>query len=181
MLLALLSGQRKQGLHVLDIRNISIRENMLIIRYGDLLKQSRPGHHVDEISIAAYPNDKDLCILTVYNEYICRTKELRGSEYKLFISTQKPHNSVSVDTIGRWIKTVMINAGIDMNCFSLHSTRSASTSAAAKANVSVATILRRAGWTDDNMFRKFYNKPVVVSSDFSDALLVNFRGDESKT
>lgn len=51
MLLALLSGQRKQGLHVLDIRNVSVREKMWIFRYGDLLKQSRPGHQcVDEIS-----------------------------------------------------------------------------------------------------------------------------------
>ena len=58
MLLALLSGQRKQGLHLLDVRNVTIRDDMLIIRYGDLLKQSRPGHHLDEISLAAYPNDK---------------------------------------------------------------------------------------------------------------------------
>ena len=104
-------------------------------------------------------------------------KKLRGSECKLFISTQKPHNPISVDTIGRWIKSVMTNAGIDMNCFSPHSTRSAATSAAAKAKVSVATILRTAGWTTDNTFRKFYNKPVKLSSEFSNALLDNFQND----
>ena len=39
MLLALFSGQRKEGLHLLNVNNVTIRDNMLIIRYGDLLKQ----------------------------------------------------------------------------------------------------------------------------------------------
>ena len=174
MLLALLSGQRKQGLHLLDVRNVTLRDDMLIIRYGDLLKQSRPGHHLDEISLAAYPNDKDLCVLHVYKTYIYRTNKLRGPEFKLFISTQKPHKSVTIDTIGRWIKTVMIDAGIDMCLFSPHSTRAAATSAAARMNVSIATILRTAGWTGDSTFRKFYHKPVRMNCDFGSALLDNF-------
>lgn len=73
----------------------------LSIRYGDLLKHSKLGHHLDKICIAAYPNDVDLCLVNGYMEYVHRTKKLRGSELKLFISTYKPHNSVSVDTIGR--------------------------------------------------------------------------------
>lgn len=60
LLLALLYEQQKHGLHVLDFRNIAVRENMLIIRYGDLLKQSRPSHHLDEISIAAYTNTRNI-------------------------------------------------------------------------------------------------------------------------
>lgn len=62
LLLALLYEQQKHGLHVLDFRNIAVRENMLIIdlRYGDFLKQSRPGHHLDEISIAAYTNTRNI-------------------------------------------------------------------------------------------------------------------------
>uniref|UniRef100_A0A8W8MU17 Tyr recombinase domain-containing protein n=1 Tax=Magallana gigas TaxID=29159 RepID=A0A8W8MU17_MAGGI len=174
MLFALLSGQRKQSLHLLDVRNVSVRDDMLIIRYGDLLKQSKPGHHLDEICIAAYPNDVDLCIVNVYMEYVQRTMKLRGSGSRLFISTQKPHNSVSVDTIGRWIKGIMKSAGIDIKCFAPHSTRSAATSAAANAKLSVDTILRTAGWTSDNTFRKFYNKPVNLCSDFSNALLDSF-------
>lgn len=60
MFFAPLSGQRKQSLHLLDVRNIVVRDDMLIIRYGDLLKQSKPGHHLDEICFAAYSNDVDL-------------------------------------------------------------------------------------------------------------------------
>lgn len=60
LLLALLYEQQKQALHLLDFRNIAVRENMLIIRYGDLLKQSRPRYHLDEISIAAYKNTRNI-------------------------------------------------------------------------------------------------------------------------
>ena len=174
MLLALLSSQRKQSLHLMDIRNISIRNDSLFIRIGDLLKQSRPGHHIDEITIAAYPTDRDLCVVTVYLAYISRTSVLRQSETSLFISTQKPHNRVSKDTIGRWIKSVMNDAGVDTSVFTPHSTRAAATSAAIKAKVSVNTILKTAGWTRDNVFRKHYNKPIVVDNTFSKSLLDNY-------
>ena len=103
-----------------------------------------------------------------------KTNKLRGPEFELFISTQKPHKSVTIDTIGRWIKTVMIDAGIDMSLFSPHSTRAAATSAAARMNVSIDTILRTAGWTGDSTFRKFNHKPVRMNCDFGSALLDNF-------
>ena len=51
--------------NLLDIRNVALRDDMLIIRYGDFLKQSRPGYHLDEISFAEYPDDKDSCVLHV--------------------------------------------------------------------------------------------------------------------
>lgn len=102
------------------------------------------------------------------------TKKLRGSGSRLFISTQKPHNSVSVETIGHWIKAIMISAGIYIKCFTPHSTRSAATSAAANVKVSVYTILWTAGWSSDNTFRKLYNKPVKLRRDFSNALMDSF-------
>ncbi|CAC5381269.1 unnamed protein product [Mytilus coruscus] len=46
--------------------------------------------------------------------------------------------------------------------FKTHSTRGASTSAALRAGVSVNTILKSAGWTNESTFRQFYNRPVTV-------------------
>ena len=68
----------------------------------------------------------------------------------------------------------MIDAGMDMSVFSPHSTRAAATSAAARMNVSITTILRTAGWTGDSTFRAFYHKPVRINCDFGSALLDNF-------
>ena len=58
-----------------------------------------------------------------------------------------------------------------MACLSPHSTRSASCSAAAKCNVPIDTILRTAGWTRDNVFRKFYNRSVSNDDSFSKSIL----------
>lgn len=46
MLLLLLSGQRLQSVHLIDIRNMEINSNIVIIRIGDLIKQSRPNSHL---------------------------------------------------------------------------------------------------------------------------------------
>ena len=82
----------------------------------------------------------------------------------------KPHRAVTSSTIGRWIKIVLGQAGIDTERFSGHSTRCASTS---KALLSVSTdvILATAGWTGDSTFRKFYDKPVAVTNQMSLAVL----------
>ena len=57
-------------------------------------------------------------------------------------------------TIGRWIKTVLTQAGIDTNVFTTHSTQSASTSKATAAAVPVDVILATAGWSTESTFRK---------------------------
>ena len=64
----------------------------------------------------------------------------------------KPHNPVSTATIGRWLEEVLKRAGIDIQKFSGHSTRSASVSAA-------KTILDAAGWSNADSFAKFYDRP----------------------
>ena len=55
----------------------------------------------------------------------------------------------------------MSSAGLDMTIFTPHSIRAASTSAAAKSGVPVDTILTTAGWSRENTFRKYYQKPVT--------------------
>lgn len=61
-LLALLTVQRLQSLHLIDIRNIAINDNIVKIRFGDLLKQSKPGQHINEIILDSYV-DKNLCVV----------------------------------------------------------------------------------------------------------------------
>jgi integrase len=115
-------------------------------------------------------------VFTYLKHYIYQTRDLRVKnglkENKLFISFKKPYGAVSKDTISRWINIVMEQAGVDVKCFKPHSTRSASTSAADKLGVPVATILKTAGWSNEATFQKYYNKPVVCSKDgIANALL----------
>ena len=74
---------------------------------------------------------------------------------RLFVSYVQPHKPVSGDTIKRWVKQVLTNAGIDTSTFTAHSTRSASTSVAANAGLPLQDIPQAAGWSSESTFYKF--------------------------
>ncbi|XP_067668322.1 uncharacterized protein [Haliotis asinina] len=171
-LVALLTGQRLQTVHLLDIRDISLSDSCCRIRVGSLLKQSKPGVHQAELTLPAYSQDSSLCIVTVLREYLVKTAPLRDGANQLFISYARPFKAVSKDTVSRWIRQVLQSSGVDMTIFTPHSTRMASTSAALRNFVPLHTILKTAGWSSSATFSKFYDKPVTDSS-FSLALLNN--------
>ena len=54
MLLVLLSGQRGQTIHLMDIKNIFITEDNVQIVIGDLLKNSKPGKQLGELNFPAF-------------------------------------------------------------------------------------------------------------------------------
>ena len=161
MLLALLTGQRGQTIHALRTVDISLSEFDVKIKYSSRLKTTRPGFHLADVTIEAY-KEPELCLVQTLCHYIVKTNNMRKDD-KLFISTMKPHKPVSRDTISRWIKTVMKNAGIDITKFTPHSTRAAATSAAKSAGLPVADILKSAGWTKEGTFYKFYDKLITQS------------------
>ena len=162
-LLWLLTGQRGQSMHLIDVRNITLTDHSVQIAYGNPLKTSRPGHHQKPIHIKAYAPNRALCIVTALRRYLKVTKLLRKGN-QLFIITQKPYTGASRDTISRWVKVVMAKAGLDLTKYTPHSLRAASTSAAVRAKVPIDTILQTAGWTRESTFRKYYNKPVHSKS-----------------
>lgn len=169
MLLALTTGQRMQSLFLIDIRNLELETLYVKIRFGDLLKQTKPGRHLSELFIEAFKPDYRLCVVLTLNEYIERTSELRNNN-QLFISFQKPYKAVKKCTIARWIKEVLVLAGIDMKIFTPHSTRGASTSKVS-GKIPINTILRTAGWRNDSVFRKHYKRPITNDSSFSNEVL----------
>ncbi len=127
MILLLLSGQRCQTIHCLELKGINMNELHCKIMVPSLLKQSRPGYHLKPLEFEPYEN-KNLCVLSNLRQYICKTKDIRNNEQKLFISYKKPHKHVSKATIYRWCKEILFCAGIDVKRFGPHSVRAASTS-----------------------------------------------------
>ena len=105
MLFALLSGQRGQSLYLIDIRNIEFRDNIVVVRIGDLLKSSSPTIHSGELVLEGYTKDTDMCIVNVLKTYLEHTKLLRGSGTRLFIASQKPHHPISRDIFFTMDKT----------------------------------------------------------------------------
>ena len=175
MLCALVTGQRCQTLHLMNLGQVRRNpDTSYVFCIDQLVKQSAPDRAQPVLLIPRFVADTTLCVATVLDEYIVRTSSLRGEEQQLFISYAKPHHGVSKDTISRWIKTVMQKAGVDTTLFKPHSTRAASTSKARNCNVSLPVIMKAASWSSDCVFNTFYNKPVQspnVSDSFSHAIL----------
>ena len=160
MLFLLVSAQRCQTLHLIELADIKIENDTVFIAPNHLLKQSRPNKHLEIMVFKAYTKDDRVCIVKTLNEYIERTRGLRNSK-KLLISTMKPHKAASKSTVSRWVKMVLLKAGIDPS-FGPHSTRAASTSKAKLGGISLETIMKTAGWSSSSVFAKFYDKPVVT-------------------
>ena len=172
MLLALTLASRTQSIHLLSISNIQKGYDTYTLHYSDLLKQTRLGKSNPVATLKAYPVDRRLCVIYTLKEYLKRTECIRGSKTCLFLSYVKPHNNVSRDTISRWLRTVMSNAGIDCNKFKTHSIRSASTSKAKQQFVPIDQILKVAGWSNTKTFGTYYDKPVAADQNsFSEAVL----------
>ncbi len=171
VLMLLISGQRGQTIHLLDVRNMDITFSYVSFTIGDLLKTSGPGRHAGQLYFKGYAPDRRLCVVTVLKEYLQRTLDSRGRHTSLFLTLTKPVKPASRDTIRRWTRETLSLAGINMAMFTPHSTRSASTSKAKSSNLSLKTILQTAGWFSDTTFAKYYNKEIKTMDDFANQIL----------
>ena len=172
LLLALGSGQRCQTLSLLKISQITESDDILFIRVPDRIKTSAPGRAQPLLQFPRFHQKKELCIASILKLYLNRTKELRSDSCDhLFVALRKPHGAVGSQTIGRWIRQMLKECGID-DKFGAHSTRHASTSRAANKGVALDIINRAARWSGESrVFAKFYNRPIVDPKEFANAVL----------
>ena len=168
MLCALVTGQRCQSLHLMNLDTMEKSSSSYRFVINALVKQSAPGRAQPVLVLPKFVEDKSLCVYSVLEEYVQRTHTLRNNESQLFISFVKPHKKVSKDTIARWIKHVMCLSGVDISVFKPHSTRAASTSKASKCCVPIANIMSAASWVADSTFHKFYKRDTGQVQDKGD-------------
>ena len=177
VLLALLTGQRLQTLWAMELEHMELCHNSCTIYIQKVLKTTKPGKHIKPIVFRRY-DQADLCIVQHLHRYWALTAQLRQhpGQGQLLISYRKPHGPVSVDTISRWIKAILGASGIDTTIFGAHSTRSASTSAAARQGAPLAIIMQAANWQQAGTFAKFYHRTVPSPGDdtgFMEAVLAS--------
>ena len=160
-LLALVTGQRLQTIHAFNLSDLTIENNRFVFNIQELLKHSKPSNKVpNNIVIHAFSSNKRICPVFHLKHYIKRTVNIRKDE-KLFLNHQKPHGPITKATLSRWLKKTLNKAGIDTVKYTSHSTRAASTSAAAKASLDITTIMKAASWSNAGTFKRFYNKEIT--------------------
>ena len=169
ILLLILSGQRVQTVKLMNLSQITFQKDdcdceiRIVGNDSEKLKHFNSTKNVQVLKFHVFEDTK-LCLVRCLKEYIKRTRDHRMSD-KLILCYKKPFQPASKDTIGRWIKEVMNNSGIDVNIFKAHSIRGASTSAAKRADVPLDTILGSAGWTNAQTFKKFYCREINGEKD----------------
>lgn len=164
-LLALVTAHRIQTLSKIKIDQITVLNNQIIIRITDLIKTSKVRSKQPTLHLPFFEERPGICPAKTLTAYIDKSKIVRKCN-ELFIGSRKPHNSVSSQTLSRWIKSSLKDSGIDVSLFSSHSTRHAATSKANKLGVNIDVIRQTAGWSDNSsIFAKFYNRPIIHNED----------------
>lgn len=170
-LLALGTAARAQTLKALRVDQCVFNYNSVVFNCGSKLKSSKPG--TDFFLTLKMYKDQELCPVRTLKTYIAKTRSLR-KDNQLFISYVN-YKSVSTSTLARWLKSVLVLAGIDTNIFKAHSYRGASSSAAMKAGCKLSDILKMADWTSMKNFHRFYLRDVqsntITNNRFSDYVL----------
>nr|CAH7749579.1 unnamed protein product [Callosobruchus chinensis] len=144
-LLALATGQRLQTLALIEISNIHVSEDAIRITVPKRIRTSAKNK-----------------------------PQPMGTENSLFITVKKPFHKASTQTLSRWIKTILRKSGIDVNIFTGYSVKHAAVSAASRKGLNYDTIRRAAGWSSNSkMFTTVYNRPVISSKTFTEAVLIS--------
>ena len=108
-----------------------------------------------------YDEDIILDVVSCLRTYLAKSSSWRLIDQQkthLFLSYIDKHKPVITCTLAGWLKSVMCEADIDISTYKAHSTRSANTSQAHFAGLSVEQIAKQGNWTNAKTFNKFYFK-----------------------
>ena len=146
--MALISASRASPMHCLSVRFMVKLEDTYVFTFHKLHKSWIKFEAPPKLYFCKYPKDQEMCVVSALIEYLKRTKILRanGDKFHLLLIYVKPQGS----TVSRWIREILKEAGVGVDVFKGHSTRSASTSKACLSGISVTDILSRGSWSNES-------------------------------
>lgn len=170
MLLALAKAARVSETCQLNTGTMRFLPDCVKFDLTQLTKTQRHGGP-KQFFVPSFADDPLLCPVECIKAYleVTRPNRVTPAQDALLLATCRPFQPVSTSTISRWVSTLLRDAGVD-HCFSAHSTRGASSSAARSAGVSLADVLAAADWRQPNTFMRHYYRP-CSQSEFGWAVL----------
>ena len=139
-----------------------VEENKILFLPNKTLKYTNTSRPLVPLIYQRYTANNKLCIVECVNSYLGVREKLVDAYVMEFIITYgKPLKPASSDTISRWIKDEFGKAVINMNVYTAHSCRAASTSKTRDNGVSVTEILKRRCWKSESTFRAFYSRDII--------------------
>lgn len=174
-LLILASMHRVQTLALIRRENIQFIDDTVIIKISDRIKTSGINRPQPLLIFSHFVDQPALSIVSLLRSYIARSQDLvLDPPSALFLTYKNPIRAASIQSISRWIKLTFSEGGVDTSIFTTHSMRHASSSAAARRGISVDDIRIAVSWSpSSSTFANFYNRPLVPSSNISEAIILN--------
>jgi len=156
MLMALTAIKRCSDLHLLDNRFMAIGEDKVGFKILGKPKNFKCKGKIPE-PVTFWPSGVELCPVSTIRAYVNRTETWRkgNSQTSFFLSYTKQHHPVTSSSIGRWLKTVLGNVGVDTSKFTAHSTRSAASSKFKTLGASVSEIMKCGNWNNNSTWQIF--------------------------
>nr|CAI5852268.1 unnamed protein product [Callosobruchus analis] len=149
-LLALITAHKVHTLSLIDINNICKNCKRFKTRTASRIRTSLVNRLQPCLCIPYFLEDRIICAATTLE----RTNQYREGNSKLCLTYKRPIKEATSQSISRWIKSVLLESGIDSSFFSAHSTRHASTSAARCRGLNLDLIRKT------TTFAKFYHRPL---------------------
>ena len=166
ILLLLLGAQSVNTIFCFHVDEMTINDISITFAPSHVLKHSSKSNKLNVFTYRSYPQDVRLCVVDCLKVYLDRRKpKVPENEKNLFITHKKPYKAATIDTLRRWVKNALEEAGIYN--FSAHSCRSASTSKAKNLNIDLEEIMKRACWKNESTFKKHYDKEIIEYNDES--------------
>lgn len=160
---------------IASIKLASVKFNGDAVSFA--ISKPRKAQHSGPLQSFALTRNQDdsVCPVTAIRCYIDNTREKRkgGVEEHLFIGLIAPFKPVSTNTISRWIKDLLGQAGIDTDFLKAHSVRGAGTSKEVTKGVSMDAILRAGHWASESTFRRFYQRATESSEPVAVTILTS--------
>ena len=171
-LLLLSTAHRVQTLPTLSIDNLLFTEEGAKFTVFEKLKHTKSKG--TELILKSFPDSPALCVVQHLLTYLKCTKPIRSSP-RLLLSYQKPFHPVGTQTLGRWLRILLHDAGINLQVFGPHSIRAASSAAAKRGGAQIDTILKAGSWASESTYAKWYEKPISnQGTAFQNAVMSNF-------
>ncbi len=159
LLLLLSTGWRVDDAWKLDLKTV-FSENEVVVFFREKRKCKVKGSHTLSRAISRFDECKRICPVQALQGFVNAAKKIRKDDSFLFISSLGFR--ATKDTLRRWVEHLLLECGISA---SAGSCRSASTSSALTRKWPLDQILKSAGWSSENTFRKHYDRKVVSVED----------------
>jgi len=176
VLLALVLAHRCSDLGRLTLQGRKYSAEGAVLRCTGLAKQARPGKEesLRPAVISHFLEDALLCPVLCLKAYERATASFRKKDsMQLFLAINSPHQPVTTSTVARWLKQAIVVSGIEPE-FTAHSTRGASSTAAAMNGITIREVMERAGWSRQDTFCKHYFRPIeqaLVAAEYGRSIL----------